>query len=89
LNEKKHPLHKNETKGKNLIDIWGDHVALKDLGISVLLCVGLTLGGYLLAPSDPPQPLIFGLVGGVIGFIISSIVIKPKRKVTQDAEEEV
>lgn len=73
---------------KNLVDIWGDHVTLRDLGIAVILCVGLTLSGYLIAPPEPPAPLIYGLVGGVIGFIVSSIVIKPKRKITRSDEEE-
>jgi len=78
----------NSNSKKSLVDIWGDNVALKDLGIAALLCVGFTIGGYLIAPNEPPAPLIYGLIGGVIGFIISSIVIKPKRKLIHINEEE-
>ncbi|WP_010651324.1 hypothetical protein [Oceanobacillus massiliensis] len=67
----------------NYVDIWGDNVSIKDLGIAMALCITFSLGGYLLAPGEAPQPLIFGLAGGVIGFIISSVVIKPKRKITE------
>ncbi|HLR09637.1 MAG TPA: hypothetical protein VK136_10360 [Bacillota bacterium] len=69
------------------IDIWGDHVNVKDLIISMILCIAFALGGYLLAFGNTP-PLIFGLIGAVIGFIISSIIIKPKRHitVTEDGE---
>lgn len=68
------------------VEIWGDNVKLKDLGIAMALCIGFSLGGFILAPGDDPQPLILGLTGGVVGFIISSIIIKPKRilKVEED-----
>ncbi|SFD39153.1 hypothetical protein SAMN05216238_101119 [Lentibacillus persicus] len=74
-------------ENKSLFDIWGDNVNLKDLLIAMLICIGMTLGGYVIAPGEDPQPLIAGLVGGVIGFIISSIIIKPKREIN-DIEEE-
>lgn len=64
----------------NHIEIWGDNVNLKDLLISMFLCISLALIGYLLAFGDTP-PLIFGLAGAVLGFIISSIIVKPKRHV--------
>ncbi|GGB47018.1 hypothetical protein F3157_13010 [Virgibacillus dakarensis] len=72
---------KEEDKG--YVDIWGDNVKIKDLGISMILCIGLALGGYILAPDNSTQPLLFGLSGGVLGFIISSIIIKPKRNITK------
>lgn len=68
-------------ENKNLVDIWGDNVKLKDLGISMILCIAFSLGGYMIAPGDDPQPLIFGLSGGVLGFILSSMLIKPKRTI--------
>lgn len=75
-------------KNKGYVEVWEDHVKVKDLLLAMLLCIGLSLGGYLIAPGEAPQPLIFGLSGGVIGFIISSIIIRPKRKVTEIEEEE-
>lgn len=78
-----------EEENKNYVDIWGDNVNIKDLVISMVLCIGFALGGYILAPNEPPSPLIYGLVGGAIGFIISSIIIKPKRNITKmEGEEE-
>lgn len=76
-----------EEENKNLVDIWGDNVRLKDLGIAMVLCIGLSLGGFIIAPGEAPQPLIFGLIGGVIGFIMSAIIIKPKRLLKIDEEE--
>jgi hypothetical protein len=78
-------LHKED---KNYIEIWGDNVKLRDLLLSMVLCIVFALGGYILALGDAPQPLILGLIGGVIGFIISSILIKPKRRITVLGEED-
>ena len=76
----------NNEKG-NYVEIWEDNVDVKDLVIAMVLCIGFSLGGYLIAFGGTP-PLIFGLAGGVIGFIISSIVIKPKRQLTLMEEGE-
>lgn len=46
------------------------------------------MGGYFLAPNDPPLPLFFGLVGTLIGFIITSLIIKPKRNLKEVEGEE-
>ncbi|WP_085994329.1 hypothetical protein [Oceanobacillus senegalensis] len=73
---------------KRLVDIWGDNVDIKDLGIAMGLCIGFALGGYIIAPGEAPQPLIVGIIGGVIGFVISSFVIKPKRNITEIKEDE-
>lgn len=70
-------------ENKSYVEIWGDNVKLKDLGIAMALCISFALGGYILAPGDAPQPLIIGLIGGVVGFIISSIIIKPKRTISK------
>ncbi len=73
----------------DLIEVWEDHVRVKDLLIAMTISIVLSLGGYIIAPGEAPQPLIFGLTGGIIGFIISSILIKPKREVMEVDEEEV
>ena len=72
-----------QEENNHYIDIWGDNVKMKDLGVSMLLCIILALGGYIFAPGDDPQPLLFGLGGGVFGFVISSIIIKPKRNISR------
>lgn len=70
-----------EKKREKMYDIWGDNVGLKDLSIAMVLCVIGSLGGYLIAPNESPMPLVFGLVGGIIGFSISTFLIKPKREI--------
>ncbi|MER2173034.1 MAG: hypothetical protein ABS911_00035 [Carnobacterium sp.] len=77
-------------KGKQeKFEIWGDVVELKDLIISILLSSGSTMGAYFLAPSDDKtKQLFFGLAGAVIGFILSTLFIKPKRIVTIEDEQE-
>ncbi|MBR7797547.1 hypothetical protein JUJ52_20555 [Virgibacillus sp. AGTR] len=74
-------------QGEN-IEVWEDLVNIKDLLLSIVICTISTLGGYLIAPNEPPKPLIFGLVGAVVGFIITSVVIKPKRRFRYMDEEE-
>lgn len=75
-----------EKKKGVFYDIWGDNVNLRDLLISIGLSILFTLGGYIIAPNEPPMPLVFGLAGGLIAFIISSIIIKPKRKIVTETE---
>lgn len=70
---------------KEFIEIWGDLVAIKDLILSIIICSGCTMGAYFLAPStDQTKQLFFGLGGAVVGFLISAILIKPKRTVQEE-----
>ncbi len=61
------------------IEIWGDVVSQKDLLLSIFLISGLTMGAYFLAPNKPTLELFFGLGGAVLGFTLTSFLIKPKR----------
>ncbi|HLR52151.1 MAG TPA: hypothetical protein VK072_04675 [Candidatus Avamphibacillus sp.] len=69
---------KSSEKKKN-IEVWEDVVSIRDLVFSLIISSITTLGGYLIAPNDSSKPLIFGLIGAVVGFIICSILFKPKR----------
>ncbi|RKQ33223.1 hypothetical protein [Oceanobacillus halophilus] len=69
------------------IEVWEDVVNIKDLVFSMLICSVTALGGYLIAPNDSQQPLLFGLAGVVIGFLICSIIVKPKRVLRYEDEE--
>lgn len=70
---------------KNLIEIWGDLVDLKDLIIAIVICSVTTMGSFFLAPAaDTTKQLFFGLGGAVVGFIISTFLIKPKRTVLEE-----
>lgn len=70
---------------KNLIELWGDLVDLKDLILAIVICSVATMGSYFLAPAqDTTKQLFFGLGGAVFGFIISTFLIKPKRTVIEE-----
>lgn len=73
---------------KKNIEVWEDIVSIKDLVISLIVCSIASLGGYFLAPNKPPKPLLFGLSGAIIGFVICSIFIKPKRVFIEADQEE-
>lgn len=74
--------------GQEYIEVWEDLVSIKGLALSLIICSLTSLGGYFLAPNEPPKPLFYGLTGAVIGFIICSIVIKPKRIFLSEKDEE-
>lgn len=66
------------------IEVWEDLVNIKDLVKALIICMITTFSGYFLAPNDSVKPLLFGLVGAIMGFIVSSFIIKPKRKFIQE-----
>lgn len=78
---------KEEIKKDN-IEVWEDLVNINSLVLSLLICSITTLGGYFIAPNEPPKPLFYGLLGAFIGFITSSILIKPKRIIQEVTREE-
>ena len=71
-------------KEETYIEIWEDLVNVKDLVKALVICMFTTFSGYFLAPNDSYKPLPFGLVGAIIGFIISSLIIDPKRRFIQE-----
>lgn len=77
-----------ESNDKKYIEVWEDVVDMKDLVLSLIICSITTMGGYFLAPNDETKPLIFGLIGTVIGFIICTVIFKPKRTFEYIEEEE-
>ncbi len=67
---------------KDKVVLWGDVVSLKDLIISIFISVVSTMGMFFLAEKDNTSMQLFmGLLGAVIGFVITSILFKPKRNV--------
>ena len=70
-------------KKRGMFEIWGDIIEIKPLIISIFISVTLTMGAYFLAPPDSRvKQLFFGLMGAVLGFVISAFFIKPKRLIT-------
>lgn len=68
------------------IEVWEDLVSIKDLFFSILITAFSTMLGYFLAPDQDPLPLFFGLTGALFGFVISSILFKPKRTINIEDE---
>lgn len=68
-------------KYKNtMVEIWGDVVEIKDLIVSIILSSIFIMGAYFFIPTgDKTRELFYGLLGAVLGFIVSIILIKPKR----------
>lgn len=75
-------------KEKVNIEVWEDLVSIKDLVLTLLICSFTTLGAYFLAPNEPPKPLFFGLLGALIGFVITCFIINPKRILQIEKSEE-
>lgn len=71
---------------KKYIKIWGDTVDGKDLLYSTLIiCVTMMVAFFLAPKSDKlPLELFFGLGGAVVGFIITVIIFKPKRRIEKE-----
>lgn len=70
-------------KDNSMVEIWGDVIEIKYLLMSIIITALFTMGAYFLAPAgDRPKELFYGLLGSLIGFTISSIVIRPKRIIT-------
>lgn len=70
-----------------LAEVWNDIVMIRELLISIVLCTIGAMGGYLLAPQEPPMPLLFGFVGIGISFVLCNILSKPKRILIHEQEE--
>lgn len=88
MEKEQNPHTKNAEEEGMYIEVWEDLVSIKDLLLSLTICSVTTLGGYFIAPDESPKPLFFGLIGIVVGFLISSIIIKPKRTFEYTDEEE-
>lgn len=86
-NVKRMEHRESDNKKADMIEIWEDVVSLNELILSLVLCIFTSFAGYYLAPDKEPWPLLLGLLGAILGFIISSIVVKPKRILTQEGEE--
>jgi uncharacterized membrane protein YfcA len=72
-----------ESQDQNLVEVWGDYVDFVQLLIALALSTLGAVGGYLLAPDEPPKPLIWGLVGVLIAFVACVFLFKPKRTVVE------
>ena len=80
--------------------VWGDTVVLKELAISAVICVILTMVFYLAGRTgllqiqslDPAlakgYSLLVGIVGTFLGAAICAKTFKPKRKIMVEFQSE-
>lgn len=81
-------MKKEEQKSpKTYVEIWSDLVQIKDLVSALCICTITTFGGYFLSPNESYKPLLFGLLGSILGFIISGSIIAPKRVFMEEDKE--
>jgi hypothetical protein len=84
----------------NLVDLWGDTVNLRHLGISLAVSVPISLGTFLLFVDifaglvAQPQisrayAMLAGLVACLVTGAISARLFKPKRVITEEASDPV
>jgi hypothetical protein len=45
------------------------------------------MGGYLIAPGEPPQPLVFGLAGALAGFVGCAVLFPAQRRMTVHTDD--
>lgn len=70
-------MKQTNNKNKNVL-LWGEHINLRDFIIAILIQIVL-LFIVLIMPFKSDLKLILGLLFIVLGFIINTIWIKPKR----------
>lgn len=63
------------------VEVWGDRVRLRDLVLAIAITT-VTIGvACVFANLRGDDILFWGMGGAIAGFIVSSIVIRPKRDV--------
>ena len=68
-------------------EIWDDLIQFTDLLIALFITISFTAIGYYFAPKTAPLPLFISLAGALVGFVVSSLVIKPKRQLVFESQE--
>ena len=82
-------------KNKKLIRLWGDIVSVSELVISIIIVAITTFIGYFLSfiipvKVDPKAiQLLLGLAGTTTGFVITSLLFKPKRKIKMENKNDI
>ncbi|GKU23748.1 hypothetical protein [Clostridium folliculivorans] len=78
----------NNDDSKTNIEVWEDLVSIKELALSLIICSVTAFGAYFIAPKERPKQLLLGLIGAIVGFVICSIIIKPKRTFIEATQED-
>lgn len=72
---------------KTYNEIWDDLIQFTDLLIALFITISFTAIGYYFAPKTAPLPLFISLAGALAGFVVSSLIIKPKRQLVFESQE--
>ena len=83
--EKKYENTDENIKAYN--EIWDDLIQFTDLLIALFITISFTTIGYYFAPKTAPLPLFISLAGALAGFVVSSLIIKPKRQLVFESQE--
>lgn len=81
------------TKEGELIEVWGDNISVRDLLISLAITAAVIIAACVIATLQGQDILFWGMGGAIIGFILSVLVVRPKRdvqvvEVSQHADDE-
>lgn len=86
--------HDNENKQPSFIEILGDTTSQKQLILSVVLSIFVSLGGYKLGQVIFPAiaeekmvnsySLLLGIAGTVLVLVLNSFLFRPKRILIED-----
>jgi len=68
---------------KQLVEVWGDTVAIGDLLKSLFICTSTTMGAYFLAPNPPPFPIDWWSVGCYNRFYSLLLPVSPEKKISR------
>ncbi len=75
-------------KEKERVEIWGDIVEIRSLVLAIFISSTSTMAAYFLAgQANRTRQLFFGLGGALLGFLLSTLLIKPKRIIIKEGEE--
>lgn len=64
------------------IEVWNDLVSARDLVLSLAVCGICATSALVIATLTGGQLLFWGLGGSVLGFAVSSLLVRPKRDVS-------
>lgn len=71
----------HQTDDRKYIEVWNDLVSPRDLTWSLVICGGTTAAALLISQALGQSAFFWGLGGSVVGFIVTTLLITPKRVV--------
>lgn len=63
------------------VEVWNDLVSPRDLLVCLFVSAACAVVSLVIAGATGSQPLFWSLGGCVLGFVISCLVVRPKREV--------